>query len=107
MSIEAPNVAAGIAAHTLVGFEFRRGPSQSSQRAPTPITQDAQQSSDEDSGGEHDNPHDEDEQEQEGTPRAGAPEKGKGIATSSEGAALEVHYHSTKDAKEIEMDNTA
>ena len=63
MSTEAPNVAAGVAAHTPAGFEFRRGPSQSSQRAPTPITQDAQQSSDEDSGGEHDDPHDEDEQE--------------------------------------------
>ena len=43
MSTEAPNMAAGVAAHILVGFEFRRGPSQSSQRAPTPITQDAQQ----------------------------------------------------------------
>ena len=43
MSTEAPNMAAGIAAHKPAGFEFRRGLSQSSQRAPTPITQDAQQ----------------------------------------------------------------
>ena len=104
MSTEASNVIAASVAHTPTGFEFRRGPSQSSQRAPTPIHK-AHQTSEEDFDEEHED-HQEDD-DQDGTPRPEVPRKGKEIATSSEEAAPEVHYYAARDPKQTEIDTTA